>query len=459
MSESNPRNASGELPNEQLLPENEEPALPEVPPRRQLRPRKEQTTNKKQTQRLKHTKRLSRKAKPTTTPAAANPTTPQCTLPSITLEQVVQQMHALTAALSRSNLTPSPVVLSPSTTLQPVFNQASTSTPNTQSPTTKKPERSPHYDIDLAYSSDESSSDEAQSSEPDSDIGDRRRANHKRKYHHTRQGPLKLRKSDYDTLCDSPYLPPVKEGLLKALFDERQYVKISDLTKENRIPGAEKTKGHSTQVTTDAETGQLVLKPATKVSSITTFTEYVECFTVLMAYRVTVNPKLALPMTSYLNFMAELAHPDRGFPSDKWLAYDARLRITAARYPTDLSLWSTVHADIKQRTCLTNSNGPSISREHGHKVQVRVTESYNQPFRTNPAADGEICKRYNRGQCPDEPCPNAFSHSCSYCKKPGHTRFYCNRNPDRYHSNDRNQQGDRSGGSRHTAQSLNSTKV
>ena len=81
-------------------------------------------------------------------------------------------------------------------------------------------------------------------------------------------------------------------------------MKISDLLEENRIPGADKVKGHATQVSTDVETGHLVLKPANKACTITSFAEFAEFFSVLMAYWVMVNPLLALPMANYLGVMA-----------------------------------------------------------------------------------------------------------------------------------------------------------
>ncbi|GAU92095.1 hypothetical protein RvY_04224 [Ramazzottius varieornatus] len=86
-----------------------------------------------------------------------------------------------------------------------------------------------------------------------------------------------------------------------------------------------------------------------------------------MAYRITVNPALALPMTSYMNIMAELAHPDRGYLVGKWLAYDARLRTMATCQPKNLELWSTIHTDTKHRTCPISS---TTSRDHEHKNVV-----------------------------------------------------------------------------------------
>ncbi|GAU99939.1 hypothetical protein RvY_10870 [Ramazzottius varieornatus] len=120
-------------------------------------------------------------------------------------------------------------------------------------------------------------------------------------------------------------------------------------------------------------------------------------------------------MTNCMNVMAELAHPDRGYPLQKWLAYEARLRILAARKPKDLSFWSTAHSETKQHTCLTNSHGSTTSRDHAHNVQLRVTESFNQPFGTFSAKDREFCQRFSRGQCNDKPCPNGFVHACNIC--------------------------------------------
>ncbi|GAV05492.1 hypothetical protein RvY_15617 [Ramazzottius varieornatus] len=180
---------------------------------------------------------------------------------------------------------------------------------------------------------------------------------------------------------------------------------------DNRIEGFGKQKAHGTQISTDAETSKLVMKSSDKGCRVSSFAESVKCFSIFMAYRITVNPTLALALTSSTNVMAELAHPDRGYPVDKWLAYDARLRTMAARQSKNLELWSTVHTDTKHRTCLTSS---TTSRDHEHKTWLHMTEGHDQQWLTNHVAEDDICYRYNRGHCTKKPCPSDFIQPTTY---------------------------------------------
>jgi hypothetical protein len=219
----------------------------------------------------------------------------------------------------------------------------------------------------------------------------------------------------------------VNDKILSLLLDNSKFVDLTDLLDENRTPGGAKPSG-GTQVVHDSITGQLVVKQASR-ATVQSFAAWTEAYSVLLAYRIFAYPEVALPMVSYMSLMSDLAHPDHGYPLHEWTEYDRRFRHFMSAHSTTPDLWAHIDVDIKHRTCTSHlsakPNQPvcRFCQEPGHFWKnCPLTNRNPQSFRNDPATDGEICKKFNRGDCRDSICPNGYVHKCNLCGLTSHTR-------------------------------------
>ena len=201
------------------------------------------------------------------------------------------------------------------------------------------------------------------------------------------------------------FLPAVTAEMKAKMEDVTQFVDLNELLGVNRAPVNSSRKP---PVFTHDANGNLSISTRGGRRSITTFVEYVSAFTIFMGYRVAQHPALAIPMSRYLDVMGRMAD---GREHRTWLLYDELHRMHMAAHPDDVSLWTRRH----EESYLEAEREYAPTSSHHHDSVSRVSRQNDQPFRTEPATDGQICYQFNSGNCKSEPCKSGRKHVCRYC--------------------------------------------
>ncbi|XP_055329658.1 uncharacterized protein LOC129582223 isoform X2 [Paramacrobiotus metropolitanus] len=235
-------------------------------------------------------------------------------------------------------------------------------------------------------------------------------------------------------------LPPVDDNaLLFKLFSKKEFVNLNDLLLNNRTPHASSSSKSN----------------ASKIEQIRDHHQWSRAFNVLKMYRCAIYPELWLPMTKYMDHIAQIAAP-KGITPEQWLAYDRQFRLAICRNPDDAMQWSRknddAYAEYLSQPLGLDFDQPAVGvgktiiqcfhcLEYGHirpecpllrsATSNRRTSWVGQSFLNFPAGNGgpkpdEICQLWNKGQCTTGLlCRYGRQHRCANCGQREHREPQC----------------------------------
>ncbi|XP_055330507.1 uncharacterized protein LOC129582904 [Paramacrobiotus metropolitanus] len=147
------------------------------------------------------------------------------------------------------------------------------------------------------------------------------------------------------------------------LFSKKEFVNLNDLLPNNRTPHASSSSKSN----------------ASKTEQIRDHHQWSRAFNVLKMYRCAIYPELWLPMTKYMDHIAQTAAL-KGITPEQWLAYDRQFRLAICRNPDDVMQWSPLNTDTSGRNVHCCVALPAVAGLHG----------LGSPFLTSPPVTGDL---------------------------------------------------------------------
>lgn len=146
-------------------------------------------------------------------------------------------------------------------------------------------------------------------------------------------------------------------------------------------------------------------KDKRKKFHISSVTDWVLAFATFMAVTVQFKPERAAALATYMTIVARLA---REVPGQVWCRYDRLFRQAAAVNPS--LPWDHQESDIWLAAMAENPRAGDLG-----SVTVPRTSARGEEV--------ELCRRFNRGDCPFQHC--RYRHACGICRARNHPARDC----------------------------------